>query len=326
MHLQKDVTLNLTHWFLLCLVTQTASTSALDATRRIGIFGGGTVGGGIVEILQKKKDHLKALTGSDIEVATLCVRDLSRKRDFDIPDGCTVTDKYDDILKDESIDMVVEVMGGTDDAKNVVYDALKAGKDVVTANKALIAKHLPEIESILEQVNTGRDDMVEFRYEAAVCGGIPVIRSMQSDFVGDEITMLSGIINGCTNFMLTSMDQGGLSYDDALAEAARLGYAEADPTLDVGGFDARSKLRILMRLAMGVEVDEDEISCRGITDLTKLDFEYAKMMGGTIKLIGVAKQVKADRVAAFVSPCYVTGDDVVRIAVGILDLAKLLFL
>jgi homoserine dehydrogenase len=294
---------------LLLLLLQAISTTSLEATRRLGIVGGGTVGGGIVEILAKKKDYLKALTGSDIEVASICVRDLAKERDFAIPEGCSVTDKYADILADDSIDMVIEVMGGTTDAKKVVYDALKAGKDVVTANKALIAKHLPEIESLLADVNKGREELVEFRYEAAVCGGIPVIRSMQSDFVGDEISMLSGIINGCTNFMLTSMDKGGMSYDDALAEASRLGYAEADPTLDVGGFDARSKLRILMRLAFGVEVDEEEISCRGITDLTKLDFEYAKMMGGTIKLIGVAKSVTENKVAAFVAPCYVTGDD-----------------
>jgi homoserine dehydrogenase len=294
---------------LLLLLLQAISTTSLEATRRLGIVGGGTVGGGIVEILAKKKDYLKALTGSDIEVASICVRDLAKERDFAIPEGCSVTDKYTDILADDSIDMVIEVMGGTTDAKKVVYDALKAGKDVVTANKALIAKHLPEIESLLADVNKGREELVEFRYEAAVCGGIPVIRSMQSDFVGDEISMLSGIINGCTNFMLTSMDKGGMSYDDALAEASRLGYAESDPTLDVGGFDARSKLRILMRLAFGVEVDEEEISCRGITDLTKLDFEYAKMMGGTIKLIGVAKSVTENKVAAFVAPCYVTGDD-----------------
>lgn len=136
-----------------------------------------------------------------------------------------------------------------------------------------------------------------------------MIRSMQSDFVGDDITTISGIINGCTNFMLTEMDQKGKSYEEALEDASRLGYAEADPTLDVGGFDARSKLRILMRLGFGIEVDEEEIACRGITDLTKLDFSYAKMMGGTIKLIGVAKQVTHDKVAAFVSPCFVTSDD-----------------
>lgn len=195
-------------------------------------------------------------------------------------------------------------MGGTTDAKDIVYGALAKGKDVVTANKALIAKYLPDIE---EQVKNAKG--TEFRYEAAVCGGIPIIRSMQSDFPGDDIEMLSGIINGCTNFMLTSMDQYGKSYDEALKEASDLGYAEADPTLDVGGFDARSKLNILMRMAYGVVVDEEEISCRGITELTKLDFQYAKMMGGTVKLIGVAKKVDDNSVAAFVSPCYVTADD-----------------
>ena len=209
--------------------------------------------------------------------------------------------------------MVVEVMGGTTDAKTVVYESLKAGKDVVTANKALIAACLPDIHALIQQKSQQQgddDDAPEFRYEAAVCGGIPIIRSLQADFVGDEITQLSGIINGCTNFMLTAMDQGGKSYDEALAEASALGYAEADPTLDVGGFDARSKLRILMRLAFGVEVEEEEIACRGITELSVLDFEYAKRMGGTIKLVGVAKlTTDASKVAAFVSPCYVPTAD-----------------
>lgn len=285
--------------------------SSLSAkARKIGIFGGGTVGGGIVEILERKKAHLKELTGTDMTVAKICVQDASKTRDFELPPGCVITDKYEDILLDDSIDMVVEVMGGTTDAKKVVFDALKAGKDVVTANKALIAMCLPEIEAVLNKVNKDRDgDLVEFRYEAAVCGGIPVIRSLQSDFVGDEVEMLSGIINGCTNYMLTAMDKGGKSYDEALAEAAALGYAEADPTLDVGGFDARSKLRIMVRLAFGLEVEEEEISCRGITDLTTLDFQYAKMMGGTVKLIAVAKKVADNKIAAFVSPCYVANTD-----------------
>jgi homoserine dehydrogenase len=285
--------------------------SSLSAkARNIGIFGGGTVGGGIVEILERKKAHLKELTGTDMTVSKICVQDASKERDFELPQGCEITDKYNDILLDDSIDMVVEVMGGTTDAKKVVFDALKAGKDVVTANKALIAMCLPEIEAVLNQVNKNREgDLVEFRYEAAVCGGIPVIRSLQSDFVGDEVEMLSGIINGCTNYMLTAMDKGGKSYEEALAEAAALGYAEADPTLDVGGFDARSKLRIMVRLAFGLEVEEEEISCRGITDLTALDFQYAKMMGGTVKLIAVAKKVSDDKIAAFVSPCYVANTD-----------------
>ncbi len=284
---------------------QRSLLTSLDATRTIGIFGGGTVGGGIVEILTKKSAYFKELTGSDLVVKTICVRDANKKRDFAIPEGCTVTDKYDDILTDPDIDMVVEVMGGTTDAKDIVFSSLKAGKDVVTANKALIAMYLPEIEETLAKMDTP----VQFRYEAAVCGGIPVIRSFQSDFVGDEVSMISGIINGCTNFMLTEMDQFGRTYDEALTEASRLGYAEADPTLDVGGFDARSKLKILMRLGFGVEVPEDKIACRGITDLTKLDFDYAKMMGGTIKLLGVAERVEEGKITAFVSPCYLTKEE-----------------
>ena len=289
------------------------SLSAKGGVRRLGIFGGGTVGGGVLEILKRKSSYLEEMTGISMEVAKLCVRDLDKQRDFDTSMVGAITDKYSDILDDDSIDTIVEVMGGTTDAKTIVYKAIESGKNVVTANKALIAKHLQEIENLLEKTNANRGDTnrVEFRYEAAVCGGIPVIRSMQSDFPGDQVTQISGIINGCTNFMLTAMDQDGMSYEDALTEASRLGYAEADPTLDVGGFDARSKLRILMRLAFGVEVNEEEISCRGITDLTKLDFEYAKMMGGTIKLVGVATEVSSNsnKVAAYVSPCYVTGSD-----------------
>jgi len=286
-------------------------TRAPPSTIRLGIFGGGTVGGGIVEIIGRKADYFTALTGNDIEVRKVCVRDANKARDFDVPEGCEIVTDYDSILDDDDIDVVVEVMGGTTDARDVIFKALRSGKNVVTANKALIAKDLEEISKLLEEVNEGKGpaDEVEFRYEAAVCGGIPIIRSLQSDYVGDEITKISGIINGCTNYMLTSMDKEGKSYDEALGEASELGYAEADPTLDVGGFDARSKLRILMRLAFGVEVDEEDIPCRGITELTKVDFEYAKMLGGTIKLLGVTEKVGEGKVTAFVAPCYVTADD-----------------
>lgn len=284
---------------------------------RLGIFGGGTVGGGIVEILTKKADHFTALTGGKkIEVGKICVRDAAKPRDFEIPEGCEIVTDYDAILNDDSIDIAVEVMGGTTDAKNVVYSAIKGGKHVVTANKALIAACLPELEKLLLDTNSGREENVEFKYEAAVCGGIPVIRSLQSDFVGDNIKSVAGIINGCTNFMLTQMDQNGESYADALAEASRLGYAEADPTLDVGGFDARSKLKILMRLAYGMDVEEDEITCRGITELTKIDFEYAKSLGGTIKIVGVAKKTAKGDVAAYVSPAYISTGDSLAPVIG----------
>ncbi len=274
-------------------------------TVTLGIFGGGTVGGGIVDIISKKESYFHALTGKHIKVRKVCVRDADKSRDFELPEGCSIVTSYDEILNDDEIDVAVEVMGGTTDAKDVVVSALQKGKSVVTANKALIAKDLPEIEKLLGSLTNG----VEFRYEAAVCGGIPIIRSMQSDFVGDNVNFMSGIINGCTNFMLTAMDRDKKSYDEALDQASKLGYAEADPTLDVGGFDARSKLKILMRLAYGMNVDENEISCRGITELTKIDFEYAKMLGGTIKLLGVAEKNEKGEVSAFVSPCYVTNDD-----------------
>ena len=287
------------------LRVSSALQMASDDTITLGIFGGGTVGGGIVEILSKKRAYFQQLTGKTIEVKKICVRDASKPRDFELPEGCSIVTSYDDILNDDSIDVAVEVMGGTTDAKNVVMSALKNGKSVVTANKALIAKDLSEIESTISSLSGDN----QFRYEAAVCGGIPIIRSMQSDFVGDEIKLMSGIINGCTNFMLTAMDRDGKSYDEALSEASALGYAEADPTLDVGGFDARSKLKIMMRLAYGMNVEEDEISCRGITELTKIDFEYAKTLGGTIKLLGVAERNDAGDVSAFVSPCYVSNDD-----------------
>mmetsp|Transcript_13129 Transcript_13129/g.24668 ORF Transcript_13129/g.24668 Transcript_13129/m.24668 type:complete len:504 (-) Transcript_13129:205-1716(-) len=285
------------------------STTALH-TIRVGIVGGGTVGGGICEILTKKADYLSQLCSNDILVKSICVRDLSKKRDFGIPEGCTITDDASSIVNADDIDIVVEVMGGTTKAKDVVFQALSNGKHVVTANKALIADCLGEIEDHIRSVNAGKsaEETIQFKYEAAVCGGIPIIHSLQSDYPGDEITMIAGIINGCTNFMLTAMDRDGLTYDGALAEASKLGYAEADPTLDVGGFDARSKLKILMRLAYGIDVDEKNIPCRGIQELTSTDYDYAKSLGGTIKLLGVAERV-GDKVSGFVSPCYIASTD-----------------
>ncbi|GMH62194.1 hypothetical protein TrRE_jg5064 [Triparma retinervis] len=304
-----------------------SSSTSLHATTTLGIVGGGTVGGGIVSILTSNAPLFTTMTGKDLLITRLAVRDTSKSRDFITPEGCKVTDDFNDVINDPSVDTIVEVMGGTTLAKDCVFRALKNGKNVVTANKALIAAYLPEIESLVKSVNEDRNEgtkPVEFRYEAAVCGGIPIISSMQGDYVGDEVEMISGIINGCTNYMLTSMDRDGLSYDESLQGASDLGYAEADPTLDVGGFDARSKLKILMRLAFGVDVPEDEISCKGITDLTKEDFEYASMLGGTIKLLGVAKKLSSTEVAAFVSPAYVANDDVLASISGATNAVEVL--
>lgn len=274
---------------------------------KIGIVGGGTVGGGIVEILTHKQDQLTACAGGvGMEVKTVVVRDKSKERDWALPPGCTVTEDVDDVLDDADIDLVVEVAGGTTFAKDVVFGALKKRKDVVTANKALIAACLPEIEALLEDVNA-EGDKVSFGFEAAVCGGIPIIHTLQTDFVGDSVTRLRGIMNGCTNWMLTKMEAEGVSYTDCLTEASALGYAEADPTLDVGGFDARSKLAIMIRLAFGVDVNEDDISCKGITNIKQVDFEYAKQqLGGTIKLLGVAEMSgEGHELTAYVTPAFV---------------------
>ena len=283
--------------------------ATMMATTKVGLVGGGTVGGGIVEILSSKADFLKSSLGTDIEFTKIVVGNIDKPRDFTVPAGCEVTTDVNAVLDDPDVDIVVEVMGGTTLAKDVVLRALKAGKHVVTANKALIAADLPELEALIADVNSGRPDgeHVQFGFEAAVCGGIPIIHTLQRDLLGDEVTQLSGIINGCTNFILSNMALGGLSYADALAEASALGYAEADPTLDVGGFDARSKLRIMIKLAFGLDVVEDEIPCRGITEVTATDFEYAGLIGGTVKLLGIAKIDAEDssRISAFVSPVFV---------------------
>ena len=293
-------------------VGHAARTGALSMgvmkTVKLGLVGGGTVGGGIVEILQSKSDFVKSSLGVDVQVSKIVVGNPSKPRDFTVPPGCEVIGDINGVIDDDNIDVVVEVMGGTTLAKEVVVRSLKAGKSVVTANKALIAQDLPELEELLKSVNEGREGAeVQFGFEAAVCGGIPIIHALQHDFLGDDITQLSGIINGCTNFMLSSMNDKGLSYGESLAEASDLGYAEADPTLDVGGFDARSKLRIMMKLAFGVNVDEEEIPCRGITEVTSTDFEYAALIGGTVKLLGIAKldAADSDKISAFVAPCFV---------------------
>ena len=260
---------------------------------RIGLIGGGVVGGGTYEILMGR---LGATSGTDTKppmsracvVTKLCVRDASKKRDFVIDSSLTevVTD-VQSILQDESIDMVVEVMGGTGLAKTVVEGALRAKKSVVTANKALLAEHLDELHQLAVENKT------ILAYEAAVCGGIPIIQTLHSCYTGDIITELMGIANGTTNYMLGKMEEGA-DYNEVLKEAQDLGFAEADPTADVEGHDVRAKICLLAKLAFGTTVNVEDVPCRGITQITPVDFEYAKLLGCTIKLVGVAKRLPKD--------------------------------
>mmetsp|Transcript_31127 Transcript_31127/g.35782 ORF Transcript_31127/g.35782 Transcript_31127/m.35782 type:complete len:453 (+) Transcript_31127:48-1406(+) len=274
-------------------------TSPSTAMRplRIGMIGAGTVGGGVYEIIMGRlggasnsKDAPRQATGFENPslrkciISKICVRDISKSRKFrvDSKETTLVTD-VNSILNDKTIDLVVEVMGGTGLAKTVVLESLKKGKSVVTANKALIAEHLDEIRDAVLKTN---GDAV-FAYEAAVCGGIPIIQTLQSCLTGDITHEVMGICNGTTNYMLGKMEEG-TDYDEVLKEAQELGFAEADPTADVEGHDVRAKISIMAKLAFGTTVPVDSIPCRGITEISSVDFEYAKSLGCTIKLVGTA--------------------------------------
>jgi len=253
---------------------------------KIGMIGGGTVGGGVYELIM---DRLKSSTDTTrpMIISKICVRDLHKLRDFHIdPSHTQLVSDINEVLDDDSIDLIVEVMGGTGLAKTVVLKALENKQHVVTANKALIAEHLSEIQSSLQQ-----NSSVKFGMEAAVCGGIPVIHVLQSVYTGDVIHEIMGICNGTTNYMLGKMEEGA-DYDEVLKEAQNLGYAEADPTADVEGHDVRAKIAILAKLAFGTSVTPvEDIPCQGISSVSSVDFEYAKLLNCTIKLVGTASRL-----------------------------------
>lgn len=280
---------------------------------KIGIFGGGVVGGGVYKILsdkmQNNPDKLKKI-GIDLVVSKICVRSLDKKRDYTLGSECEFVTNYDDILLDNEINCVVEVMGGVTDAKDIVFKAIKQGKHVITANKALVAKYLNEIKDLLNE-----NKNVKFCYEAAVCGGIPIIHSLQSDFLGDNITKIMGIMNGTTNFMLSKMEKEGASYEDVLKEAQDLGFAEADPTADVEGHDVQAKIALLSNLAYGQVIPINLIPTSGISNITATDFEYAKILGSTIKLIGCAN-LENEKLSVYVSPMIVPLDSALSSATG----------
>ncbi|OQS02791.1 homoserine dehydrogenase [Thraustotheca clavata] len=271
---------------------------------RIGMFGCGTVGGGVFEILTKRIKYLESV-GVKATVAKICVRNTKNPAVIELVKGhnTTITSKYDDILDDPSINCVVELMGGVTDAKDVVFKAIAKNKHVITANKALIANFMPDLTSLLEA-----HPNVRFGYEASVCGGIPIIHTLQSSYTGDGIKEIAGIMNGTTNYMLSKMEKEGASYDAVLKEAQDLGFAEANPSADVDGFDVQAKIAILAKLGFGCHVPPSTVPTTGITRIKTIDFEYAKLMGATIKLLGIAKQTKpnsADGISVFVSPVIV---------------------
>ena len=259
----------------------------------IGIIGTGTVGGGVIKILQNLKNK-------SVNITKVCVRSLEKAKTLNLSSETEIVTDISDILEDENIDCVVELIGGVTTAWDIVKKSLENKKHVVTANKALIAKFMPEIEDILAQ-----NPELFFGFEASVAGGIPIIHSLQKDFISDNIIKIAGILNGTTNFMLSKMMLDGASYNTVLKEAQDLGFAEADPTADVGGFDARAKLSILSRLAFGIKIAEEKIPTKGIEQISQDDFKYATLLQSSIKLLAVAQKNKDDSISAFVSPVVV---------------------
>jgi homoserine dehydrogenase len=247
----------------------------------IALIGCGTVGGGVAKLLLEQSQRLAARAGRPLALRRIVVKDSRKPRDPLIPPQL-VTTELRDVLKDPSIHAAVEVVGGTGWAKQAVLDLLAAGKDVVTANKALLATHGAEV------FEAGRKHGKAIAFEASVGGGIPIIAALAQGLAANQIHSLQGILNGTCNFILTGMSERGTSYAEALAEAQKRGYAEADPTLDVDGTDAAHKLAILAQIAFGIAVPLANIPRRGIAQIERADIGYAKELGYTIKLLAEA--------------------------------------
>ncbi len=255
-----------------------------QAVRKIALLGMGTVGGGVYEIIEKQKEEMPFKIGAALEVVKVLVRNKAKYADR-IP-AEKLTDVWEDVIGDDSIDIVVEVMGGIEPARTYIKAALEKGKHVVTANKDLMAMHGHEL---LELAGERHCDLL---FEAAVAGGIPIIRPLKQCLAGNNITEIMGIINGTTNFILTKMKEDGMDFGEALQLATDLGYAEADPTADIEGYDAGRKLAIMASIAFHTSVTFDDVFTEGITKITAKDMRYAKEMGCSIKLLGIAKNTE----------------------------------
>ncbi|MGE0310458.1 MAG: homoserine dehydrogenase [Lautropia sp.] len=250
---------------------------------RIGLLGFGTVGGGVAAVLEANREEIRRRAGRDIEVARIAVRDVAKAREL-VGDRIPVSADPFDVVRDPSIDIVCELIGGSGAARALVTEAIAHGKHVITANKALLAMHGNELFAAA----SARGVMIAF--EAAVAGGVPIIKALREGLTANRIEWFAGIINGTTNFILSEMRDKGLSFADVLAEAQRLGYAEADPTFDIEGIDAAHKAAILAAIAFGIPVQFDKAYVEGISSLAAEDIVYAEKLGYRIKLLGIARR------------------------------------
>lgn len=257
----------------------------------VAVLGYGTVGSGIVEVFNTNRDNINKKAGQEINVKyVLDLREFPGDPVMDV-----LVHDYNVILEDPEVEVIAEVMGGVEPAYTFVKAALEKGKSVCTSNKELVAKHGSELLKIAREHNRN------FLFEASVGGGIPIIRPLNQSLTADEITHITGILNGTTNYILTKMSKEGLDFDTVLKEAQELGYAERNPSADVDGFDACRKIAILASLAYGYNVDYEEIYTEGITKITDVDFKYANKMNRSIKLFGKANKTD-DKFYAYVAP------------------------
>ncbi len=252
---------------------------------KVGLLGIGTVGGGTYAVLKRNQEEITRRAGRDIVVTMIADRDLERARSF-ADSKVTVTDNAQDIVTHPDIDIVVELIGGTTIARDLILAAIAQGKHVVTANKALLANHGTEIFA------AAREKGVMVAFEAAVAGGIPIIKALRESLTANRIEWIAGIINGTANFILSEMREKSLPFAPVLDQAQKLGYAEADPTYDIEGIDAAHKITIMSAIAFGIPVQFDKAYIEGITKLTQEDISYAEELGYRIKLLGITRRVE----------------------------------
>ncbi len=247
---------------------------------KAGLLGLGTVGTGVYKLVQAQKEEMPRKTGAKLEISRILVHDLQKERKG--VDASLLTDKWEDIIEDEEIRIVIEVMGGIEPARTMILKALDSGKNVVTANKDLLAEHGGEL------LDAAEDNGVDLLFEAAVAGGIPIIRPLKQCLAVNEIDEVIGIVNGTTNYILTKMMEDDMDFDEALAKAAELGYAEADPTADIEGLDAGRKAAIMASIAFHSRVVFSDVYTEGITKITPRDIAYAREFKSVIRLVSVA--------------------------------------
>jgi len=265
---------------------------------RIGLLGCGNVGGPLVQLIEEQGDAIEARTGLRLEVTRIAVRNVAKQRVVPVPAELLTHDAAE-VVVDPTIDVVVEVIGGIEPARELILQALKAGKPVVTANKELLANVGAELFAAADAAG------VDILFEASVAGGIPLIRPLRESLQGERITRVIGIVNGTTNYILTRMSEEGVSYQEALAEAQSLGYAERDPTADVEGYDAGAKAAIIASIAFGVRVVAGDVYHEGIAKVTPADIAFAHRLGYEVKLLAVAEQFDDGAVAVRVHPAMV---------------------